>query len=176
MIAACSICLDSFSSRGNISSTPCGHVFHTRCISKWLENGNDKCSECRKSCTENQIIKLYFSENESDMDLINELQEENLRLQEEANILKSLELKETQRCLESKSKELALNQKCLKLQEENSVLSKHLNDLQRNKVNIETNLKKQNKVLSEKLKEAHEKIKDLESVKEKTTSQEGYMY
>ena len=63
MNISCSICLDFFNSRSDISTTPCGHVFHTKCIEKWFENGENICSQCRKPCT--QTIRVYFSENES---------------------------------------------------------------------------------------------------------------
>ena len=63
MNIACTTCLESFIPKSDISSTPCGHVFHTDCIVRWLENSSqNNCSHCRKSCTKNQLIKLFFSE------------------------------------------------------------------------------------------------------------------
>ena len=76
MNAACSLCLELFTSRCDISTTPCGHVFHTECISKWLENRQKNCVQCRKSCSKDQIIKLYFSEADQENHLIAELMEE----------------------------------------------------------------------------------------------------
>ena len=61
MNSACSCCLETFPASGDISTTPCGHVFHTKCITKWLEN-KQNCAQCQNSCNPNQIIKLYFSE------------------------------------------------------------------------------------------------------------------
>ena len=75
MNAACSTCLGSFTSISNISTTPCGHVFHTDCIEKWLQNGSNSCSQCRKNIDEKQITKLYFSESQSENNLITELEE-----------------------------------------------------------------------------------------------------
>ena len=69
MNVACSTCLETFTSRSDISTTPCGHVFHTKCIKLWLEKGDYTCSQCRKPC--HKVIKLFFSANES------QLQEEN---------------------------------------------------------------------------------------------------
>ena len=92
MNSACSTCLESFTSRSDISSTPCGHVFHTDCIQKWFQNGQNVCPQCRKDCTRNKIIKLYFSENELEHDLIRDMDEANQKLQEELNESKSLAL------------------------------------------------------------------------------------
>ena len=75
MNAACSTCLGSFTSISNISTTPCGHVFHTNCIEKWLQNGSNSCSQCRKNIDGRQIIKLYFSESQSENNLVTELEE-----------------------------------------------------------------------------------------------------
>ena len=33
----CPICLESFTSKCEISSTQCGHIFHSDCIQKWLK-------------------------------------------------------------------------------------------------------------------------------------------
>ena len=87
MNISCSICLDFFNSRSDISTTPCGHVFHTKCIEKWFENGENICSQCRKPCT--QTIRLYFSENESNfqeefLEMLDKLEMENLKFQKEA--------------------------------------------------------------------------------------------
>ena len=85
MNAGCSTCMGSFTTISDISTTPCGHVFHTRCIEEWLENGQNRCSQCREGCTSAQIIKLYFSESESENNLFKELKEENQKLKEEVN-------------------------------------------------------------------------------------------
>ena len=65
MNISCSTCLESFTSNCDISSTPCGHVFHTDCINEWMKNKREECGKCRRRCKNDQIIKLYFSENES---------------------------------------------------------------------------------------------------------------
>ena len=89
MNTACSSCLELFTSRSNISTTPCGHVFHTECITKWLQDRQKNCAQCRKSCTVNQIVKLYFSEGDPENNLVAELIEENIKLKNEANSTKS---------------------------------------------------------------------------------------
>ena len=60
MEVECTTCLESFTSKCDISTTPCGHVFHTECMRKWLKN-EKSCPQCRKPCTEKQMIKIYFS-------------------------------------------------------------------------------------------------------------------
>ena len=111
MNVACSICLESFTLTSDIYTTPCGHVFHYECIRKWLESGNQHCSQCRQDCTIDEIVKLYFSENESALennDLCTQLESENLKLQQEVNALKA--------------RELGANQKCVALEKENKKL------------------------------------------------------
>ena len=113
MNVACSICLESFTLTSDIYTTPCGHVFHYECIQKWLESGNQHCSQCRQDCTIDEIVKLYFSENESALENNNlciQLESENLKLQQEVNALKA--------------RELGANQKCVALEEENKKLRK----------------------------------------------------
>ena len=107
MNIACSTCLESFTSGCDISTTPCGHVFHTGCITRWL-NGNNNCSQCRKGCEIGQIIKLYFSESQSAIEeqiTINRLEQKSLQMEEEiqdyiqeANALKIEITQENQKC------------------------------------------------------------------------------
>ena len=92
MNSACSACLESFNLREDISTTPCGHVFHTKCIEKWLQSGNSQCPQCRKYCGPYRLIKLFFSMGESENHLIQELEKTIERLQGEVNELKSINL------------------------------------------------------------------------------------
>ena len=50
MAIGCSTCMDSFTARCDVSMTLCGHSFHTRCITNWLERGQSNCPQCRTSC------------------------------------------------------------------------------------------------------------------------------
>ena len=65
MAIGCSTCMDSFTARCDVSITPCGHSFHTRCITNWLERGQSNCPQCRTNCQVHQIKKLYFSQTEN---------------------------------------------------------------------------------------------------------------
>ena len=84
MNIGCSTCLEPFDSRSNISTTPCGHVFHTECLKTWLDNGQNLCTQCRKPCTKEKIIKLFFSESEEENSLVTELLAANRKLKEKA--------------------------------------------------------------------------------------------
>ena len=58
----CSTCLDLLTPSCELSSAPCGHVFHSNCIAKWLETGKDNCPQCRTKCKINQLRRIYFTE------------------------------------------------------------------------------------------------------------------
>ena len=68
MAIGCSTCMESFTARSDVSMTPCGHTFHTRCITNWLERGQSNCPQCRTSCGVNQIKKIYFSQTENEVE------------------------------------------------------------------------------------------------------------
>ena len=69
MAIGCSTCMDSFTARCDVSMTPCGHSFHTRCITNWLERGQSNCPQCRTSCQVHQIKKIYFSQTENEVEV-----------------------------------------------------------------------------------------------------------
>ena len=117
MNAACSTCLGSFTSISDISSTPCGHVFHTDCIDKWLQNGSNSCSQCRKEFQRREITKLYFSTSQSDNDLVSELEE--------------AKTKAEKRSLKFQKQNSDVNKENAELREENLKLSRHLKDLRK---------------------------------------------
>ena len=163
---ACSICLESFTRNCDISTVPCGHVFHYNCIFKWIGNGNKHCSQCQKTCLIEQIIKLFFSENkesvESAHNAQHELENENLKLK------KALQI-ENKKCLdvqEEKAKLLiTMNQKCLDIQEEKLKISIKLDLFRSNQSTLEINLKVQRDGLAFKdckIKNLKEKIEELQ--------------
>ena len=60
MDIACPICLNPFTMQCDISTNQCGHMFHSNCITKWIETRKKTCPQCRKSCTLEKLIKLYL--------------------------------------------------------------------------------------------------------------------
>lgn len=58
----CSTCLELLSPSDDISSAPCGHVFHSPCILQWIETGKSSCPQCRAKCLERQLRRVYFTE------------------------------------------------------------------------------------------------------------------
>ena len=113
MNIACSTCLELFTTECDVSTTPCGHVFHTGCITRWL-NENADCFQCHKTCEIRQIIKLCFTESQSAIEeqiAILDLEQKSLELEEKSLICDTLLL--------DKSIEITrANQKCNKLEQE----------------------------------------------------------
>ena len=60
MDISCSICIEPFKSNCEVSTTKCGHVFHTKCITFWFQNAQNNCPKCRQLCQNNDFIKTYF--------------------------------------------------------------------------------------------------------------------
>lgn len=188
MNIACSTCLESFTSRSDVSTTLCGHVFHTKCIKTWLENGDKNCSQCRAPCV--QIIKLYFSEDESGLQENNsliELEEENLKLRRESreakgekidladklNKLEMENLKLLQKTQEAIIEKVELDNKINKLELENLNLQEKAQDAISEKIELakrlhkitisELNVKRQCQNMNEKNKSDDKRIKELEA-------------
>jgi hypothetical protein len=53
---SCSICLDDSNKRNMLICPDCSNTFHTKCISKWLDN-HITCPNCRSSIWKNYINK-----------------------------------------------------------------------------------------------------------------------
>ena len=45
----CAICLAEWKLRESVTTLPCGHEFHHRCVVKWLTKNQAKCPVCRRS-------------------------------------------------------------------------------------------------------------------------------
>ena len=164
----CSTCLESFTSGCDISSTPCGHVFHTGCITRWL-NQNDNCSQCREACEIGQIIKLYFSESQSAIEeniTINDLEQKSLKLEEQSQTFereltaiktqcKKLEHEKLLMKLDWSKTEWNLKESINLAYIRNVDLEKEIDEQKILKMDLECNLKKS-------INEANKRIKDLE--------------
>ena len=179
MNIACSTCLESFTSGCDISTTPCGHVFHTGCITRWLDE-NSNCSQCRKDCEISQIIKLYFSESQSALEEqigINYLEQKKLQLEEEKLRLEEEKQTFVQRLTAmnkqvlDKSIEIAqANQKCAGLEHEKLLMKLDWSKTEWNlkeSINITNNqIKVLEKEIDENETRSIELIKDLEKLVE----------
>ena len=139
MNAACSTCLGSFTSISDISTTPCGHVFHTDCIEKWLQNGSNSCSQCRKDFQRREITKLFFSTSQSENDLILELEEVNSEAEKRS-------LKFQKQNSELRKEKSDVHKENSELRGENLKLSRHLRDL---RLNSETKERASNKIIGD---------------------------
>ena len=58
----CSTCLELLTPSADLSSAPCGHIFHSHCIIQWLETGKSNCPQCRAKCVEKQLRRVFFTE------------------------------------------------------------------------------------------------------------------
>ena len=161
---SCSTCLESFTSRCDISTTPCGHVFHTGCITRWL-NDNSNCSQCRKPCEIRQIIKLYFSESQEALEeniTLNDLEQKSLKLEDTSQRyeqgLTAMKIKVLQ-CQKEISQ---TNQKCNKLEHEKLLLKMDWSKTEWNLKGLLNNANKQIKDLEKEVSEANGQIKDIE--------------
>lgn len=44
----CVICLDAYEEGDKITTLPCGHLFHSRCIMLWFSGNNGLCPICKR--------------------------------------------------------------------------------------------------------------------------------
>ena len=170
MNIACSTCLESFTSACDISTTLCGHVFHTGCITRWLD-GNNNCSQCRKDCEISGIIKLYFSESQSALEeqiTINDLEQKRLRLEEVKMRLEeekqtfAQKLTTLNKLVTDKSIEIGqANQKCARLEHEKLLMKL---DWSKTEWNLKESIKDLEKEIDERETKSIKLIKDLEKV------------
>jgi hypothetical protein len=53
----CSICLEDFGKREKVRLLPCGHLFHSQCVSPWLTKRSSHCPLCKEN-----FNKMFVSE------------------------------------------------------------------------------------------------------------------
>ena len=59
---SCLICYECYFPSSDVSSTPCGHLFHSKCIRKWFQsNDKNECPQCKNKVKNCEIQKIYFS-------------------------------------------------------------------------------------------------------------------
>ena len=61
MRVQCSTCLELLTPGDDLTSTPCGHVFHMACVVQWFETKKN-CPQCRHSANERNLRKIYLAE------------------------------------------------------------------------------------------------------------------
>ena len=59
----CPISFLDFNQGDKINKLPCGHIFHSKSILKWLENEQAKCPVCRYELSSKEVKKTDISEN-----------------------------------------------------------------------------------------------------------------
>ena len=66
----CSICLEllTITLEDDLTSTPCGHVFHFACVFQKFETKKN-CPQCRHSANERTPRKIYLSETNGETQL-----------------------------------------------------------------------------------------------------------
>lgn len=53
----CAICFDSMTKSTSLK-VGCGHLFHTKCLTKWAEQGKDTCPMCREPLDTQTMIAV----------------------------------------------------------------------------------------------------------------------
>ncbi|GFY43351.1 hypothetical protein TNIN_359741 [Trichonephila inaurata madagascariensis] len=122
----CAICKDRLNSVVEIVSTECGHVFHSECIFKRIEDSKT-CPECQKPISSENITKLYFNIAPND-EFDAELVESNIRALSEDLKEKQMELKSASKKMNSLQLQVASVEKIAerKHQEESYLLDELL--------------------------------------------------
>ena len=57
---SCSICLAEFTQNCELSTTPCGHIFHSFCLTRAIELNGNTCTLCRNNFEVVQIHRVYL--------------------------------------------------------------------------------------------------------------------
>ena len=115
MNIVCSTCLEPITLKCNASTTPCGHLFHTKCIEEWLHTDKwanvtkgiqKSCPQCRSNC--DFLVKLYFTQDVEVESKIDFLETKSENLQKEVTNLQNDKIK-LEENLEELKKEFSLD-------------------------------------------------------------------
>ena len=68
MRVQCSTCLELLTPGDDLTSTPCGHVFHMACVVQWFETKKN-CPQCRHSANERNLRKIYLAETDGEPEI-----------------------------------------------------------------------------------------------------------
>ncbi|EFN86278.1 TRAF-interacting protein [Harpegnathos saltator] len=60
MNIVCVICSELLVPSDDVYHTPCGHIFHFQCLTKWIDRSNT-CPQCREKTTARAIRRIYFN-------------------------------------------------------------------------------------------------------------------
>jgi len=58
---ACCICVDKFEDTDDVSVTPCGHLYHSPCILKWIRQKKSSCPVCRERIEEKSLKSQKYN-------------------------------------------------------------------------------------------------------------------
>ncbi|XP_071743485.1 E3 ubiquitin-protein ligase trul-1-like [Lepeophtheirus salmonis] len=131
MFLKCSTCLEAITPSQDLSNAPCGHVFHYICILQWINTGKRTCPQCRASCQEKQLRKVFFSECDdlnSTTDA-NELQSQIDSLNFNLRITKQENKKLQEDADQSKAQAISIREEFRELEREKKALSGKIIDL-----------------------------------------------
>ncbi|XP_033228359.1 E3 ubiquitin-protein ligase TRAIP-like [Belonocnema kinseyi] len=157
MNIVCVICRELLLPSEDIFNTPCGHIFHFPCLTRWLERSKS-CPQCREKVSAAKIHRIYFnfSNNEG-------IEEDSTTLQSR---VESLEFK-----LLLKEKDLShYVSKAETLDKQVRGLRKEVMKLENEKESFNTTiyaLQEQAKYLKEQSVSAESKVKELEKLRKK---------
>lgn len=65
-LCECSICLDDFAPGQRVRQLPCGHIFHSTCIARWLVERNAVCPLCKLDVFEEEEEESSSSSEEEE--------------------------------------------------------------------------------------------------------------